>query len=214
MIGLMKKDILLITKSISYIYLIVIIIPIIPIIENPNYLMMIASLIISLLFALQTIQTLSLDETVNWDRTVLALPITIKEQISSKYIISIGLSLISSIIIALIGLITYNIVHTTLLTIFFYVILGFCFGILYNSIIIPAAIKFGAEKCRFVLLIFVLVPIIISFAMQKMNAHYNPESIKLTLSQAMIIMLILVIFLMFISYIISVRIQKKKYKIK
>lgn len=210
MIGLLKKDIILIIKNVSYIYLIAVLAPIIPIIQNPNYLMIIVSLIFSLLFAAQTIQTLSLDEAINWNKIVSAMPVTIKEEIGSKYILSIFLSAISSIIIAIVGFSMYNVVHLTFQTIIFYVALGFSFGMLYNSIIIPAAYKFGTANCRFILFIFVLIPILINFGLQKLNISL--QTFKLSIGQIAFFMLILFIVLMFISYIISIRIQVKKYK--
>lgn len=213
MIGLIKKDIILIIKKISFIYLIAVLVPIIPIFQNPSYLMIIASLIISLLLAAQISVTLSLDETANWNKSVSAMPITGKEEVGSKYILSFFLSLLSAILIFIVGVSAYNIAKLTSQIIVMYVVLGFCVGILYNSILIPATLKFGTEKCRFVLFIFIFIPIILNLGLHALKIQINLNLLPFNFYQILLILLLLIILLMFISFLISVRIQNTKYKV-
>lgn len=68
MLGLLKKDLLLIIRSMSPIYLVSFLVVILPIAQNPSFLMPIISLMVGLLFAMQVLSTISLDEIAKWEK--------------------------------------------------------------------------------------------------------------------------------------------------
>lgn len=210
MIGLIKKDLFLIAKNLSPLYLASFLVVIVPITQNPTFLMPIIGLMVSLLFASQILTTLSLDESANWEKNISAMPISCSEEVASKYIVSTILALISSMIVFIVGVSTINFIKLSMDMIVFYIALSFSLGILYDIIVIPSAFKFGTAKCRFVLLIFVTLPTIIPFVLEKLNIKVNPKLFQFNISQLMSILLILVFISMIISYIISVNIQKRK----
>lgn len=210
MIGLIKKDILLIVKNFSIVYLFTFVIVIVPIMQNPIFMLPIISLMVSLLLAAQVLITITHDESVNWGRSVSAMPINPSEEVGSKYLLALFLAIISTIIASLIGFVLYNFISLEKELVTFYVFLSFCVGLLYNSIIIPAALKFGSSKCRFVLLIFVTIPTIVAFILKSMNINVPYEKLHLGIFEMILFFLIITLIFMGGSYFISIKIKRNK----
>jgi ABC-2 type transport system permease protein len=211
MTGLLKKDFLLIIKNLSFIFLFPFIVVIIPVIKNSALLMPLASFMIALIFASQILTTMALDEMAHWKRNVSAMPIPSREEVGSKYILAFSMSLMSLIVVCIVGLLSADYLQITMDVVLFYMVLSFCIGILYNLIIIPAAFKLGTSKCKYVLFVFVIIPTATPFILDALNIKINFELIKLNIYEIMLLCLVVILFLMAISYLVAVRIQKKKY---
>lgn len=121
----------------------------------PNYL----SIYLPILCLMLAISTFSYDEYSKWDRYVLALPLTRKDIVRSRYIFSLvllALSLVFNIIFNLLIIIIYkqpllftSILIQPLMTI---MIVGVIIAITF-----PLIYKFGAEKGRLVMIFFSIV---------------------------------------------------------
>jgi hypothetical protein len=167
-------------------------------------------MLVSLLLATQILGTLGLDEMANWQRNVSAMPITPREEVLSKYLLSIIFALTSVIIVSFFGIAASHILHIEVEIVAVYVLLSFSVGLLYNAIVIPAAYKLGTGKCKYILYFFVAVPTIIPIMFNSLGIKINFEIFTNNLYILAISFLLLTLSLLFISYCISVHIRKKR----
>jgi sterol desaturase/sphingolipid hydroxylase (fatty acid hydroxylase superfamily) len=77
MIGLIKKDFLVIIKSIKFLYLLPLLAPVFVAAQNPRIFMPLFSFVISMLLATFVTETMSADEAANWYRNVSAMPVAV-----------------------------------------------------------------------------------------------------------------------------------------
>ncbi|HGM3509299.1 TPA: ABC-2 transporter permease [Clostridioides difficile] len=208
MIGLIKKDFLLIKKSFTPIYLFAIIIAVLPLIKNPTFLVPIMSLVLFLLFSSQLLVTFNLDELANWNKNISAMPISIYKEIASKYIVSFILSILPLLILILLSILTINSLNVSKGFIIYCIISGFMISCLYNSIVIPAAFKFGTNKCRLILFIFVGVLTIIPILLNSLNIQIDYSSIKLSTSTFLVLSILAILIITIISYTVSIKIKR------
>ena len=68
MYGLIKKDLLLILRSLGPIHAITLIVPLFVALKNKQYFIQIFILITALLFALEVTDTMQSDENINWQK--------------------------------------------------------------------------------------------------------------------------------------------------
>jgi hypothetical protein len=210
MIGLITKDLLLIIKNLSFIYFLPLLVLILPISQNPVLLMPILSIGITLLLASQVLNTFTLDENVNWQKNIMCMPVTPNGEVLSKFMLSCMLSSFSTILVFFIGIIaaTYNII--SIKDIASYVILCFGGGLLYNSIVIPTAYKYGSAKCRYILYFFIIIPTALPYILSVFNFRYQLSDIlaKFKVLNGLLIASGFVLLIAIVSYYISVRIRK------
>lgn len=166
MLGLIKKDILLIIKSISPAYIIAIAAPSVAAFSNRQYFMFVLSITFSFLLAMQVSTTMSLDETVKWRRNVTAMPLTSADEVESKAVITILLGFLSVSFIFLLGIVGSFILKISIVEIEMYCGLGFFLVIIYNAIVIPASYKWGVSTGRYLPMILIIMPIILPYLMR------------------------------------------------
>lgn len=210
MIGLITKDLLLIIKNLSFIYFLPLLVLIMPISQNLSLLMPILSIGITLLLASQVLNTFSLDESANWQKNIICMPITPNGEVLSKFILSCMLSLLSAILVFFIGIIAANYSIISVKDIASYVILSFSGGLLYNSIVIPTAYKYGSAKCRYILYLFIIIPTALPYILSvfKISYHINDLLTNIKLFNGILIASSFVFLAALVSYYISVRIRK------
>ena len=76
MIGLIKKDIYLILKNLSAVYLLAFLIEIIPATQNLEMLFPMLSFLLAMILSTQIAATMALDEKSNWKKMVFAMPLS------------------------------------------------------------------------------------------------------------------------------------------
>ena len=108
--------------------------------------------IMLLVFAVKVVEsTLIYDETDGWDSYVLTAPVSRKEIIRSKYLLQVlflaGAFLISAVILLLISLIPMFSGEEWL---FLMLVVGFCYALVYGTVVIPIYLKFGQHTSRYV----------------------------------------------------------------
>ena len=212
MIGLIKKDIYLILKNLSAVYLLAFLIAIIPATQNSAMLFPILSFLLAVSFSTQIAVTMDLDEKSNWKKIVFAMPLSKYIEVAGKYVLSLLLAVLAAGFVFLFGLLfVYGLPSLTKgwAEIMAYSSISFCLCVLYNAIMIPATYKFGSSKSRIVLVVFVaILPTIGTLIMSRTGVTISmialtPQTIVLLCFTGMFI-------IEFISFILSVKIRKKR----
>lgn len=140
--------------------------------NNPFYLIGMVTIILSL----SSITSMTYDDMSKWDRYALTMPISRKDIVVSKYILSILLSIVSilvSVTISYLLIITQkNNIESKELLLTAYIL--FFSSLAYISIMLPLIFKFGVEKSR-ILFIAVIAIITMLFFMLFSNGLLIPN---------------------------------------
>ena len=207
MIGLIKKDLLMIKSNLKLVIIIFAVLFIMAI-QGEFDMTFVPPFIVVMLF----MSTFSYDEYNKWDAYAVTLPNGRKSVVASKYLatlILIAISIAITIILnLLVGLINSNINYEE----FFPAIMGCFFGIiLVESIIYPFIFKYGIEKGRIGLFIgsFAIVGLI-SLLSKKTDINIPTNVVNFFESFWYIIIPILFTGFLYISYCISKKIYLKK----
>ena len=183
-----------------------------------------APIFITVMIGMIVLSTFNYDEASHAEKYILALPLTRKEIVMSKYVLAIVANILGSIVGILLTIIIVNIMNVIrpddLIRLNYESLLvtaiGGIFGVaLIQAIQIPSVYCFGAEKGRIqmFLLIFLLVLMIVGvgFLITKIGFDINIKEINSFMNRFGIPILILVsVVLYYISYKISYKIFKKK----
>ncbi len=157
MLGLIIKDILNLSSNKRIFVTLLIMFTFVGFMSNglPNYL----SIYLPILCLMLAISTFSYDEYSKWDRYVLALPLSRKDIVRSRYMFSLvllALSFLFNILFNLLIIIVFNqpllfnsVLIQPLITI---MVVGMIIAIVF-----PLIYKFGAEKGRLVMIFFSIV---------------------------------------------------------
>ena len=165
---------------------------------------------IILMSMMMTITTFSYDALAKWDRYALSMPVTRKEIVAAKYLISVILGLGGAIIAFLISLavLKFKPVEGFGLTEHLYSTLGIIgIALCFSAILLPLIFKFGVEKCRFLLMAIFAVPAAVMVALSKMGVSMPSESSLIAFIK---LFPVLVILFYLLSFSISVRIFSAK----
>lgn len=213
MIGLIKKDLLLLKSQLKSYLIIIIVFALVSYLTKDNTFIT----LMPILGVMLIISTVSFDNYYKWDAFALTLPLSRKDNIKSKYILAILIA-ITFLIISTIILIVFNILNgmqiqlfeiTTLMSGSF---LGACLA---TSIAIPLMYKFGSENGRIVMIIFVFaIGGCIAGITEILNKFVDQSTIAnmLTLITTNIIPIIFILIVIFLicSYFLTIRIYANK----
>lgn len=204
MLGLIKKDFLIIKNNLKLIIVMLMVFFIMALGGQFN-ISFIPTFIIVMLF----ISTFSYDEYNNWDASAITLPGGRKSIVKSKYITSLFLTLLSAVITVLLNCLI-SVINNTDVNEFISSLLGsICAIVIIQSIMYPLIFKFGMEKGRIVL--FILVFVMVGVISLLKNIIKTPNILVVLFNDYwfIVIPIILVISLL-ISYKISEKIYLKK----
>ncbi|OAA84861.1 ABC-2 transporter permease [Clostridium ljungdahlii] len=161
--------------------------------------------------------TITYDNMVKWDKYALTMPVTRRDVVLSKYLVSTILSLIGAgIAVALCfaqGIYKHNL---DMVEIFEATGLVLAVGFLFISIVLPVIYKFGVEKSRIVifLVFFLAFAGITGISRSKLaKLSFSPlvkQYMDIVLQYLPFIMLIMTILIMIASYCISVKVYGNK----
>lgn len=207
MLGLIKKDLLMVKSNLKLVIIIFAVLFIMSLQKEFN-MSFIPPFIVAMLF----MSTFSYDEYNKWDAYAVTLPNGRKSVVASKYlatIILIAISIIITIILNIVvGLVNNNTNYESVLS----TMAGCFFGIvLIVSIIYPFIFKYGIEKGRIGLFIgsFAIVAVI-SFLRKATNINIPSNIVNFFELYWYIIIPILFTGFLYISYRISKKIYLKK----
>ncbi len=210
MFGLIKKDLLLIKGNFKSIIIVCVIFFVMNLngIQNITYFLPLMCVMIGL-------TTFSYDEYNKWDAYAISLPNGRKNCVRSKYIstfililIGVILSLFATLFVSFIKNVYINYEEMLALT-----IAGIVVTALLISIIYPLIYKYGIEKARIMLFVFVfLISSIVGIVFSKLNLDISKYNYLFNFIQNFwyIIIPILLIFIVTSSYLISDKIYSKK----
>jgi len=176
------------------------------------------STIITIVTAILTLSLYSYDEMVKWDTYALTLPISKEDIVQGRYLMMLLLTLIGLIV----GYSFTVLFHATtgigsLQTTMKSCSMGAAVAILYYCVAMPLITKQGIEKARIILIAVYAIPftaaVLIFRASEKETLVISEqwmEIINYVIKNINVILLILVIFALSISYLISIWIYKRK----
>ena len=207
MLGLIKKDLLMIKSNLKLVFVMLFVFFIMAL-QGDFDISYIPPFIIVMLF----MSTFSYDEYNHWDAYAITLPNGRKNVVKSKYITTIVLALIAIIITIILNILVGIINNDLDFDKFIAIIVGCSAGIVcIQSIMYPLIFKYGIEKGRIGLfaLTFVIVGII-SLLSRIINIEI-PNNIVIFLDKYWFIIIpIILIIILLISYKISEKIYLKK----
>lgn len=169
----------------------------------------------SMLSMILPISTFSWDEYVKWDKYAMALPLSPKLIVLSKYIVALLLETITIIIgLPLIIMIEFTKGDVHLFESLITCLVIVSVGIIFYSIFLPNIYYFGVEKARIILLILIAIPSVLIFLILNSKIPIlNIEQLRpsKTLLELLPFILFGVAIISFVvSFFISVAIYKKK----
>ena len=200
MLGMIKKDIFMIRNNLKTLLLAIII--------YFFYTMMFdmdMSFILPFMIMMICISTFSYDDYNNWHSFATTLPKGKTNIVKSKYITTISLTIIATIISIICSFIISNFKTTVNFS-------GYLFAIfILVSILFPFLFKYGAEKGRIVMFILGMGVVAVFILLKKViNISIPTNIITFFDSYGLIIFLVLSIIFISISYLISKKIYLKK----
>lgn len=118
---------------------------------------------IVLLFSFMSITSFSYDKQTKWDAFALALPISRKAVVLSKYVLALLLSLLGMLLSACIGTMDHYLFAKTgtIAEVLLESYALFAVAIVYLSILLPLVYKFGAERSRLLIIAVFAIPAVI-----------------------------------------------------
>lgn len=211
MIGLIKKDLIVSIKNLKPLYFLVMLCAVIPLSQNSIvFVIPIVSMMISLFFTMQATTTLHYDIQAKWDKYAVALPVTRETIVGSKYLLTFILIGFSSVFTALIYIVFWflnkQIAFKEIIT---SLLFSISLSLLYISIMIPATYKYGPEGSKFILISFFLLPAIIPIVLRFFNVELTTLDYQ-GLYDIVKFLPLFVLFVTYISFLISTRIYRNK----
>lgn len=207
MIGLIKKDLLMIKSNLKLV-IIMLFVFFIMALQGQFDISFIPPFIIVMLF----MSTFSYDEYNNWDAYAITLPNGRKNVVKSKYVATIILTILSIIITILLNIFVGIINNSLDFNKFISVLVGCSFGIVcIQAIMYPLIFKYGIEKGRIGLFALTFAIVGIIGLLSKVIKIDIPTNIISFLDNYWFIMIpIVIIIILLISYKISEKIYLKK----
>lgn len=157
---------------------------------------------ITLMVTMMSITSMSYDDLAKWDKFAIAMPISRKKLVYSKYILSILLSISGvsiSIAISYVIKLFNSKISTSELFLSSYII--FIISILFICVVLPLVYKFGVEKSRIMMMAVIAIPMIIAYLISGMGISMPSEGqLKLLLWASPILLIITLIISSSISY--------------
>lgn len=207
MLGLIKKDLLVIKSNAKTLFLVFFIFAFASLNQETNFVYMIPILCITVF-----ISTFSYDDYNNWNAYAIGLPCGRKDIVKSKYIATVILMIVSSILSVLVILLVNLLKNEENYENIFSSFIGCLFSVsLLSSVMYPLIFKYGSEKGRIALFIGVFVIAIIIGVLSKLVDETNIQNTVTFLDNwAYILIPAVSILLYFVSYFISKKIYSKK----
>ncbi len=208
MIGFIKKDLAMIKSNFKLIGILIVVYAVMGLFDKMDI-----SFILPFMSVMIMISSFSYDEYNKWDAYSISLPNGRKNSVKSKYITTILMILLVSIITVIISfLISY--INTK--TINYEQILVTMFGTVFGTLLVltfmyPIIYKFGVEKARIGIFLLVFGIVIIgSLLVNYINLSNILKSLVFLEDYLIIILIILTIIMVYVSYKISKKIFSKK----
>lgn len=207
MLGLIKKDLLMIKGNLRQAILFLVVFIILALQEN-NIIVILPVFVSMMIF----MTTFSYDEYNKWEAYAISLPVSRKNIVKAKYFASIILwaiaLLVTAVITVVMGIFEQNINYSEMIG----MILGCVFSIvLLEALMFPLIFKFGVEKGRIGVFIGVFViAALLGFIFTGIDLENANGFIEFFNNYYYILIPLVAVILMVISYFVSKKIYLKK----
>lgn len=164
---------------------------------------------IVIMFAITTVTSFAYDNQSGWDVYVNTMPVSKKDVVLSKYVLSLFLILTGGLLSVLMGWVNGLIRNIgnfseTLVTAY-----ALCaVGLLFISILLPFVYKFGVERARVIIIAVVVIPVAAGFALSQTGTL--PEISEQTVNQMLLFSPLIVAACCVLSIAISNAVYRKK----
>ena len=158
MIGLIYKDLMVMRKTLALYMVIFVVYGYMGIAYDQGGLMFAMVLVLS---AILPVSSIAYDERCKWDKIANTAPLSRKEIVMAKYLFAILLTVFSVAVCFVIYLFDSRMPMTEKLIMCYMLTMG---GMLYQALLLPVNIKFGAEKGRNIMLAIMFVPVLLVVA--------------------------------------------------
>lgn len=210
MLGLIKKDLIIMVKRMNPMQLLILFVVVIPISQFPQYTLISISLVISYMASILVSASFTYDAASRWDEYTIALPFSAKQIVKAKYmlvlilmVIAFALMGITFLFCLLAGLSNLDDLKLALLA-------SLLFAVTYNAIQIPLIYKFGVEIGKYSLFVMLLIPYMVMGIVQIFKINFNILYFRQGIG--FIILLFGQFFLLILSFYVSVRIYSDSRK--
>ena len=158
MIGLIYKDLMVMRKTLVLYMVIFVVYGYMGIAYDQGGLLFAMVLVLS---AMLPASSIAYDERCKWDKIANTAPLSRKEIVMAKYLFAILLTVFSVAVCFVIYLFDSRMPMTEKLIMCYMLTMG---GMLYQALLLPVNIKFGAEKGRNIMLAIMFVPVLLVVA--------------------------------------------------
>ena len=158
MIGLVYKDLMVMRKTLALYMVIFVVYGYMGIAYDQGGLMFAMVLVLS---AMLPVSSIAYDERCKWDKIANTAPLSRKEIVMAKYLFAILLTVFSVAVCFVIYLFDSRMPMAEKLIMCYMLTMG---GMLYQALLLPVNIKFGAEKGRNIMLAIMFVPVLLVVA--------------------------------------------------
>ena len=158
MIGLIYKDLMVMRKTLALYMVIFVVYGYMGIAYDQGGLMFAMVLVMS---SILPVSSIAYDERCKWDKIANTAPLSRKEIVMAKYLFAILLTVFSVAVCFVIYLFDSRMPMTEKLIMCYMLTMG---GMLYQALLLPVNIKFGAEKGRNIMLAIMFVPVLLVVA--------------------------------------------------
>lgn len=212
MYGLILKDLFIMRKTISWMYLFPVIVIVLAGLQSPEALLFSLPLVVLFLSNSIVISTFAHDESSNWKKAVLSLPVSSLAVASSKMIEAIAVSLISGLVIGVSCYVVATAIGLSPMLPMFGVVTAIALIILYDTLLFPIIFKYGYSKNQLATFIFMGVILLLMYAVRT-----NLDAALTIVTGASVVFLSVVAILMLIilvglSSIVSTRVIRADVK--
>lgn len=208
MLGLIKKDLIVMKRNFKPIQLLMIMVCIIPLSQNPQFAIPILSMIIVFFISTSVISVFSYDESAKWNQYEPILPFTRNKIVAERYVLAVIFSLVSAFIALVVSFFISVFEKVVINEILYFSIMSLFVAFIYFSVMIPSIYKFGVEAGRNMLYFIILIPVAVATLMGIFKVKINLDFISHRLFLPSIVFAVFLIF--GLSYLLSVRIYLKK----
>lgn len=211
--GLIKKDLLLLKSQLKSYLVIVLVFAIVSFMSNDNTFIT----LLPILGVMLIISTLSFDNYYKWDAFALTLPLSRKDNVKSKYILAILITL-TFIVFSTCILIAFNTIKGLEINAFNIITLmcGSLLGAsIATSISLPLMYKFGSENGRMIMIIMVFaIGGCMAGIAELLSSYFDQTFLNNALtfisSNILPIMILVMIILLLFSYFLTLKIYMHK----
>ncbi len=208
MLGLIKKDLLMIKSNFKVLVILLFVYGMMAINGEIDL-----SFLLSIMSVMIVISTFSYDTYNKWDAYTVTLPEGRKNSVRAKYLVTILLTGLTTILVTLLSIIiSYSLAGKIDFEMLLATMLGSVFSAsLIQSFMYPVIYKYGVEKARIGIFVVVfIITIIGGILFKNLDISLFSQTINFLNNYLEIILPVIMIVMVYLSYRISLRLYMKK----